>query len=159
MGNFLKVMRTLDCVSGLHNFLKYFQPPLVFRWEYVNTEKRSSIAWAVIGSQRSCPGISAQFEEKLFTTLQFHYDTENFFHSQIILALGIFCGSTYQQVFWLYSNQQPFLWSVELYENPFPERSSHRHALKLVVCGNYSRILHRGCMTNSAICPHSIGRE
>ena len=81
------------------------------------------------------------------------------FHSQIILALGNFCGSTYQQVFWLYSNQQPFLWSVELYENPFPERSSNRHALKLVVCGNYSRILHRGCMTNSAICPHSIGRE
>ncbi|CAH3167240.1 unnamed protein product, partial [Pocillopora meandrina] len=30
------------------------------------------------------------------------------------------------------SYQQPFLWSVELYENPFPERSSHRHALNLL---------------------------
>ena len=34
-------------------------------------EKRFSIASAVIGSQRSCPGISAQFEEKLFTSPQF----------------------------------------------------------------------------------------
>ena len=43
-GNFLKVMQTLDCVSGSHNFLKFSQPPLVFRWECVNMEKRFSIA-------------------------------------------------------------------------------------------------------------------
>ena len=40
MGNFLKAMQTLDCVSGLHNLLKFSQPPLVFRWEYVNTVKK-----------------------------------------------------------------------------------------------------------------------
>ena len=158
MGNFLKVMRTLDCVSGLHNFLKFFQPSLVFRWEYVNTEKRSSIAWAVIGSNEVVQADLLSSKKNYLL----HYNsttTQRTFSQQIILALGNFCGSTYHQVFLLYSNQQPFLWSVELYENPFPERSSHRHALKLVVCGNYSRILHRGCMKNSAICPHSIGRE
>ena len=52
LANFLKVMQTLDCVSGSHNFLKFSQPPLVFRWEYVNMEKRFSIPWAVIGSNK-----------------------------------------------------------------------------------------------------------
>ena len=159
MGNFLKVMRTLDCVSGLHNFLKFFQPPLVFRWQYVNTVKKvlfclSSNRLSTKLSRHIC---SVRRKTIYYITIPLRH--RELFHSQIILALGNFCGSTYQQVFWLYSHQQPFLWSVELYENPFPERSSHRHALKLVVCGNYSRILHRGCMTNSAICPHSIGRE
>ena len=45
-------MQTLDCVSGSHNFLKFSQPPLVFRWECVNMEKRFSIAQALIGSNK-----------------------------------------------------------------------------------------------------------
>lgn len=34
---------------------------------------------------------------------------------------------------------------------PITERSSHRHALKIVVYGHFSEILHWGCMTISAI--------
>ena len=72
-------MQTLDRVSGSHNFLKFTQPPLVFRWEYVNMEKKVLYCLNSNQLQQSFPGISAQIEEKLFTSLQFQYDTENFF--------------------------------------------------------------------------------
>ena len=35
---FSKVLQTLDCFSGLVNYLE-FSDPLLFRWGYVNTEK------------------------------------------------------------------------------------------------------------------------
>ena len=35
---FSTVMQTLDCVSGLHNCREFSQLPLVFRWDYGNTE-------------------------------------------------------------------------------------------------------------------------
>ena len=69
----------LCCGSGLHNFLKFSQPPLVFRWEYVNTKKKVLHCLSGNRLQHSFPGISFFFEEKLFTTLQFQYDTTNFF--------------------------------------------------------------------------------
>ena len=76
---------SLFCGSGLHNFLKFSQPPLVFKWEYVNTKKKVLHCLSGNRLQHSFPGISAQFEEKLIT-LQLHYDTANLFHSQISLA-------------------------------------------------------------------------
>ena len=39
LGEFSKVMQTLDYFSGLHNCLEFSQPSSVFRLGYVNTEK------------------------------------------------------------------------------------------------------------------------
>lgn len=38
-GQYIKKLYTFDCVSGLHNYLKFFQPPLVFRLGSVNTDE------------------------------------------------------------------------------------------------------------------------
>ena len=39
LGEFSKVMQTLDCVSGLHNCLEFSQPPSCLNEAIVNTEK------------------------------------------------------------------------------------------------------------------------
>ena len=75
-------------------------------------EKRFSIASAVIGSQRSFPGISAQFEEKLFTSLQFHYDTENFFTVKYFEPWEIFTGALIYKFDGFTFINNLFLWSV-----------------------------------------------
>ena len=87
-------MQTLDCVSGLHNFLKFSQPPLVFRWEYVNTEKKVLFGWAVTGFNEVVQAYLLSSKKTIYyITIPLRH--RKLFHSQIILALGSFCRSTY----------------------------------------------------------------
>ena len=38
-------MQARDTVEGLHIFREFSQPTSVYRWHYVNAEKKSSIAF------------------------------------------------------------------------------------------------------------------
>ena len=75
--------------------------------ESMLTRKKGSPLLSSNRLPHSCPGMSAQFEEKLFTTLQFPLRHSKLFHSQVILALGNFCGSIYLQVYWIFSPIHP----------------------------------------------------
>ena len=44
LGEFKTVMQTLDCISGLHNFREFSQPPECLD-EAIQTRKKSSVAF------------------------------------------------------------------------------------------------------------------
>ena len=85
-------MQTLDCVSGSHNFPKFSQPPFVFRWEYVNTEKGSLL----LKQQSALNEVVIAYLLSLKKNHLLQYNSiRKLFHGQIILALANFYGSTY----------------------------------------------------------------
>ena len=99
LGNFLKVMQTLDCVSGSHNFLKFSQPPLVRGYKHrkrVRVCKHRKRVLHCLSSNRLSTKLSRHIcsvwrKTIYFTTILLRH--RKLFHSQIILALGNFCES------------------------------------------------------------------
>ena len=79
---------SLFCGSGLHNFLKFSQPPLVFKWEYVNTKKKVLHCLSGNRLQHSFSRHIFLFRRKTiyYTTIPVRHNKH--FNSQITLALG-----------------------------------------------------------------------